>query len=233
MKRMKETELYRPVVAYLENQGYRVNSEVKNCDITARRDEDLIIVELKTRFSLALVYQGINRKKMTPAVYVAVPVIGSRGFPPNYPSLKDLLRRLEIGLLLVRFLKTKTRVEAVLHPLPFKERMAPRRRQMIIREIETRYGEFNTGGSPSDVEKLTSYKLAAIRLAWHLSREDTLSPRELRSRGTGEKTQRILSDNFYGWFNRVSKGRYELDESGRQALTRYENVVDLLSNATD
>jgi len=230
---MNETELYRPVVAYLENQGYRVNSEVKNCDITARRDEDLIIVELKTRFSLALVYQGINRKKLTSAVYVAVPVMGSKGYPPHYRSLKDLLRRLEIGLLLVRFLKTKTRVEPVLHPLPFEERMSPRRRQMILREIDSRYGEFNTGGSPSDVEKMTSYKLEAIRLAWHLSRVETLSPKELRSLGTGDKTQRILSDNFYGWFNRVSKGRYELDDSGRKALAGYENVVTLLSKGND
>ncbi len=230
---MKETELYLPVARYLEKQGYQVNSEVKNCDITARRDDDLIIVELKTRFSLALLYQAADRKKLTGAVYVAIPVEGSGTVPPNYRSMKDLLRRLETGLILVRFLKRSVRVEPVLHPLPYAERLAPRRRQMILREIDGRYGEFNRGGSSSDEEKLTTYKLDAIKLAWHLSLKGPLSPRELRALGGGAKTQRILSDNFYGWFNRTGKGVYELDGAGREALARYPQVTALLNGGPD
>ena len=230
---MKETDLYPPLRSYLENQGYDVNSEVKHCDITARKGEELIIVEMKTRFTLSLVYQAVSRKKITPAVYVAVPVEGSGGYPPNYRSLKDLLRRLETGLILVRYLKKSIRVEVVLHPVPFAERMAPRKRQMILREIEGRYGEFNRGGSTASDEKISTYKQEAIRIAWFLKDEPSLSPRELRFLGCGEKTQRILSDNYYGWFNRVEKGRYELDPDGRAALSGFTEVTALLEKGTD
>ena len=225
--------MYPPLYKYLKSQGYEVNSEVKNCDVTARKGDELIVIELKTRFSLALVYQAVDRKKLTPSVYVAVPVEGSGSYPPHYRSLKDLLRRLETGLILIRFLKRSTRVEVVLHPQPYSERMAPRKRQMIIREIEGRYGEFNTGGSSSSDERITTYKQEAIRIAWHLEKNGVLSPKDLRERGCGDKTQRILSDNFYGWFNRVAKGRYELDRAGRTALGSYPEVVARLKEDTD
>ena len=60
---LKETDLYEPLKSYLENQNYEISSEVNNCDMVARRDEEIIIVELKTRFSLDLVYQAVRRLK--------------------------------------------------------------------------------------------------------------------------------------------------------------------------
>ncbi len=35
--KLKETDLFEPVKHYLENQGYDVYGEVKNCDITAKK----------------------------------------------------------------------------------------------------------------------------------------------------------------------------------------------------
>ena len=51
---MLETELYLPVKAFLEAQGYRVRGEVKNCDIAATKDDELLIVELKTSANMTL-----------------------------------------------------------------------------------------------------------------------------------------------------------------------------------
>lgn len=221
---MKETDLYSSVADYLEHQGYQVNSEVKHCDITALKGDDLIIVELKTRFSLALVYQALERKKLTPSVYVAIPVTSAKPTPPNYKSVKSLLRKLEVGLILVRFLKNKKRVEVVLHPTAYEQKKSPKRRKSIIREIEGRYGEFNQGGSDNSVEKITTYKQEAIRIAWFL-REGDLTPKELRERGCGAKTQQILAANFYGWFNRVKRGLYSLDPAGLEALESYKEIT--------
>ena len=39
---MKETELDKPVRSWLEKQGYIVSCEVKNCDIVARKDDELL-----------------------------------------------------------------------------------------------------------------------------------------------------------------------------------------------
>ncbi len=48
MAALRETELYAPVKAWLEAQGFEVKSEVGAVDVMARRPgEDPVIVELK------------------------------------------------------------------------------------------------------------------------------------------------------------------------------------------
>ena len=61
--RIRETELYAPIKRLLEGQGYEVKGEVGAADIVAvRGDEDPVIVELKTAFSLSLFHQAIERQ---------------------------------------------------------------------------------------------------------------------------------------------------------------------------
>ena len=50
MEPLREKDLYGPVRDYLENLGYQVKGEVKDCDIAALRDGELIVVELKRGF---------------------------------------------------------------------------------------------------------------------------------------------------------------------------------------
>ena len=70
----REAALYLPVKAFFERQGYEVKGEVRGCDLVARRGEESpLIVELKLRFTLALVLQGIDRLALTERVYLAVP----------------------------------------------------------------------------------------------------------------------------------------------------------------
>src|SRR5690606_10603973 len=69
----KETELYPPVKAYMEQRGYLVRSEVRDCDLAAVKDGHLVVVELKTRFNLDLILQGVDRQRLCPNVYLAVP----------------------------------------------------------------------------------------------------------------------------------------------------------------
>ena len=73
---MRESELYPPVKAFLEGQGYEVKAEVGAADVVACRapDEDPVIVEVKTGFSLTLFHQGIARQSLSDAVYLAVPL---------------------------------------------------------------------------------------------------------------------------------------------------------------
>jgi len=74
-----EATLYAPVKEFLESRGYEVKGEVRGCDLVAwRGGEPPIIVELKLRFSLALVLQGIDRLPLTERVYLAVPRSPSR-----------------------------------------------------------------------------------------------------------------------------------------------------------
>ncbi len=81
----KETELYAPVKSFLEGQGYEVKGEIGACDVVGvRKNDDPVIVELKTAFSLSLFHQGITRLSMTDDVYIAV---------PRKTALRGLLQR--------------------------------------------------------------------------------------------------------------------------------------------
>ncbi len=69
---VRETDLYPPVKAFLEAQGYSVKGEVSDCHVVGvRGGEEPVVVELKTAFTLQLVFQGIQRQTMTDGVYVA------------------------------------------------------------------------------------------------------------------------------------------------------------------
>jgi hypothetical protein len=71
---LRETDLYAPVKAWLEAQGFEVKSEVGAVDVMARRpEEDPVIVELKTGFTLKLLQQAVARQSVSDWVYVAVP----------------------------------------------------------------------------------------------------------------------------------------------------------------
>jgi len=93
--RPRETTLYAPVKAFLERRGYVVKGEVGGCDLVARRgDEPAVVVELKLRFSLGLVLQGVDRLALTERVYLAVPRPSrqrrSRGLAPSSPDIRKL-----------------------------------------------------------------------------------------------------------------------------------------------
>ena len=102
-----EAALYSPVKQFLERQGYEVKGEVRGCDLVARRgDEPPVIVELKLRFNLPLVLQGVDRLALTERVYLAVPrprAARPRAGPlaPERPEIRKLCRRLGLGLILV------------------------------------------------------------------------------------------------------------------------------------
>ena len=69
----KETDLYQPIKDFLEDAGYEVKSEITGCDVVAcKPDVPMVIVELKTRFSLDLILQGLERQALAEDVYLAV-----------------------------------------------------------------------------------------------------------------------------------------------------------------
>jgi len=220
---LKEEDLYKPLQIYLEKQGYTVRAEVKDCDLIAVKGDEMSIVELKTRVTTTLLIQAAKRKDICDSVYIAVPLLPGKKSLPNHRGLLQLLRRLEVGLILVRFMKTKTRVEVLLHPVPFEKRMRRRKQAAILREINGRYGEFNKGGVPSTTEKISAYKQESIKIGFMLKDSGPQSPKNLRERGArADKTQGILSKNFYGWFDKQSRGIYQLNQAGEEALDRYE-----------
>lgn len=230
---MREQELAAPLAAYFAGQGYEVSHEVGAVDLIARLPSDpqtLIAVELKTRITVTLLAQAAERKLTTPNVYVAVPLVSARATIPRARRLHLLLRQLEVGLIVVRFLARTTRVEVVLHPTAWEGRTSPARRRRIIREIDGRYAEFDAAGQPSRALRLTAYRQRALLVAAVLREvdgglTDGAAPRSVVAAGAPAEAATIMRSNHYGWFERPARGRYRLSEGGRVALERHAEVV--------
>ncbi len=219
-----EKDLYKPISEYLKAKGYEVHSEVKDCDITAVKGEEMIIVELKRSINLTLLLQATKRQRITDGVYIAIPKPKGFKWDKRWKEISTLLKRLELGLIIVSFLKTTTEVEIVFHPSVYKVRKNNKLKESIIREINGRSGSYNVGGSVRE-KIMTAYRENAIHIACCLEKYGELSPKKLNELGTGSKTQSILSKNFYGWFEKVSRGVYTLNPEGKQALENYSEAA--------
>ena len=225
-----EIDLYKPVRDIFVEQGYTVRSEVKDCDITAIKDEELVVVELKRNLSVSLLAQAVRRQKAADLVYIAVPKPKKVFVNSKWQDICHLIRRLELGLILVSFKGEKGFVEIPIHPVPFdrekSKKMNKKKREGIIKEAKARYMDFNVGGS-SGKKLLTAYRESAIFIACCLNRLGPLSPKQLRKLGTDpKKTTSILSENHYGWFVKVERGVYSINEIGKEALNLYKELAD-------
>lgn len=224
-KKVMEIDLYGPIYNYLISQGYIVHSEVKNCDITAIKGEELVVIEMKLRFNATLLMQAVQRQKAADSVYVAILKPKGGAFSKGWDDMCHLLKRLELGLITVSFNGKKPMMEIVFHPMEYKRKKNNNIRKAIIREINGRYIDYNIGGSTRR-KLMTAYRENSIHIACCLEKFGQLSPKQLKELGTGEKTQSILSKNFYGWFHRVSVGKYELQECAKEALKNYHELAE-------
>lgn len=232
-KTIHETDLYRPIREYLEALGYQVQGEVNGCDLVAVKEDELIVVELKTTFNLKLLTQAVKRQRAAESVYVAVPYPKGGKRTAAWGDMCLLLRRLELGLITVALSKSGGRVEVHFHPQSFDRlrslRANKRARRSIIRETAGRSGHYNTGGT-NRTSLITAYREQAIHIACCMMRFGDMSPAQLRKMGTSPKTPNILRDNHYGWFTRVSRGVYKLEDSAREFLKDYPELVEHYMN---
>ncbi len=208
--RCRETDLYAPLKAFLEAQGYEVKSEVAGADIVARRgSEEPVIVEMKTGFSLALFHQCIARQAVTEAVYLAVP----RGMTKAFRDNVGLARRLGLGVLSVRL--SDGHVEPVCDPGPFQPRRVPKKRDKLLREFARREGDPNTGGHRGRI--VTAYRQDCERLLRLLAQAGAVRGAEAAKAAGVPAATAIMAANHYGWFERVARGVYRLTAEGEAA----------------
>ena len=216
---MKESDLYPPIKALLEAQGYTVKGEIGACDIVAlREDEPPVIVELKLILNLDLILQASERLRLADHVYIAVPR-GASLLRKRGKAVTRLLRRLGIGLLVVDLESPVAKVDIRFDPGPYQPRKSKPRQARLLREFRDRVGDPTVGGSSTRAKRMTAYRQRAIRLAQHL-RDHGSAKASIIAKALGEPRARdILYANVYGWFDRHGKGIYALSPRGEAELT--------------
>ena len=235
-----ETELYQPVKRLFEERGYAVKSEVNHCDLVAYRDgePEPVIVELKKTFNLQLIFQVLDRLKLSGTVYAAVEYDPKRRVSTSF-SWNDAIRlchKLGIGLIGVQFYKRKAPAVDILCQPGAEQNITGRksavRAKRLKNEFDKRSGDYNTGGS-NGTKLVTAYRERALLCAFHLSQHESLSPRELRGMLKDRNVADLLQKNYYGWYERIERGRYRITEKGRAALDQYRTIVSSLSAHLD
>lgn len=225
--KIAETELYIPVKQFFEKLGYKINAEVSDCDITATKGDELIVVELKTSFSLKLLYQLVERQKIADSVYAAIPAIGGK-YPKEITSMKALIKRLCAGLMIVHFLKTRTWIEVLVDPMEYVPRKSRKGRYAVLGELNGRVAELNTGGASTKTKRMTLYRQHCIQAAAILAKKGPLTAKQLREAGCVDKVGYILSNNFYRWFVKVDKGLYDVTPQCKKELKQFKELIRAL-----
>jgi hypothetical protein len=227
--KLTETDLYRPVHDFLAEQGYSVQGEVRKCDVAALKGEELVVVELKLQLNAAVLAQAARRQEIANAVYIAIPR------PPNLRTWRTraaaqlyLVRRLELGLLLVSPRARKGPPVTVEQPLLILDRVKNGKlRKTVLREVKRRAGDFNEGGSVRR-KLVSSHRETAIHIACCLERFGPLSVADLRRLGTGPHTRSILTESAHieGWFKAALDGTYTLKPQGEAGLQDHSQAAE-------
>ncbi len=229
-KKINETDLYEPIQHYFHSQGYTVQAEVNDCDVVAFTNDSLIIIELKLNLNITLLMQAAKRQRYTPDVYIAIqrPKMSLRR--RKWRDLVHLVRRLELGLILISFEGKIPSIHIVHEPGPFDRNKSAQQgkkgRDKLIKEAKGRRSNHNIGGS-NRVTTMTVYKEKSIQIAFYLDHLGPMSASSLRKLNTADQTYGILYNNYYKWFKRVDKGIYDLTDLGRVAYQDYPEMIKL------
>jgi len=225
--RIRETDLYVPIKLLLEGQGYEVKGEIGSADVVGvRANEEPVIVELKTGFSLSLFHQAIERQSLSDNVYVAVPNLKTKAFRGSLKANTALCRRLGLGLISVRLSDGHTQIH--IDPAPYRPRKSKPKQARLLREFARLVGDPNKGGATRQ-GLITAYRQDALRCLKILSDSGPLKAAEVAKASEVENARRLMADNHYGWFERVKTGIYNLSPKGCEAKSEYANEIDRIS----
>ncbi len=227
-KKLQEVDLYKPIQTHFVHEGFDVYGEVRDCDMVAVKGDELVVIELKLTLSVDLLIQAAKRQRITEQVYIAIPKPKYRLRSKAWTDKCHLVRRLEMGLIIVSFSGSRAKSEVLFQPAPFNHRKSigksKVKRKAIMKEINGRSADFNVGGS-NRTKIMTAYKENCIQIAAYLEKSGALSPKALKQMGTGDKTQSVLSKNYYGWFERIKRGTYIISEKGLNEIKEYPELL--------
>lgn len=224
-----ESDLFEPVKLLFENMGYSVNAEVKSCDVTAVKDEELIVIELKKNLSVHLLAQALVRQKTGATVYVAVPK-PKKYNQKNFRDTLYVLKKLELGLVFVTLKDDLSFAEIVYEPLPFVPVAENRKkRAAILKEIKGRAIDMNKGGVTKK-KIATAFTESNIYLACALDIFGDMSPAKAAKLTGIEKASSVLNMNVYKWFKRVERGVYGITDDGRRGVMEYPELEEYYTN---
>ncbi len=224
---MLEKDMYKNLKTYLEKLGYTVKAEVLNTDITAVKDDFVVVIEMKKTLNTTLMYQGSQRQKVCDYVYLAILRPTTKQLRSSqFKEKLHLVKRLQLGIIFVDINNDTS--ETFLDPKNYTLRKNKIKKRKLIKEFKQRRTAFNLGGV-TKTKIITAYRESAILIAYYL-KDGMLPLKEVKKLTKDYKTASILQKDYYHWFDRVNRGFYQLSDTGISALKEYSYVIDELIN---
>lgn len=217
-----EKDMFPLIKDFLLDKGYSVKAEVLDADIVGKKDDHVLVVEMKTLFSTRLIYQGLKRQHICDDVYLAIAKPSSKVLKSSvFKEKKTIVRRLELGLILVDL--DQSLVEVLLDPKTYHFKRQKKKSRQLLKEFGLRKTSLNIGGV-NNVKIMTAYRELAL-MALDGLRDGPQSTKYLKDYTNREKVLSVLQKNYYGWFERVAHGYYQITDLGRAALDDYGQVI--------
>lgn len=220
---MKESDLYLPLKKFLEHRKYEVKAEIENCDVVAIKSAGAAaaeypptIIELKLSLNLEVILQAVDRLLLSPTVYIGVPNSCSALKRKKKKRSIKLLKMLGLGLIAID--TRHNSAEIIVNPTSYKPRKSKLRQEWLLNEFASRTGDPNLGGAASKTGRITAYRQKAIEVANYLNVHGASKASVIARALEIPKARNILYDNYYGWFEGLGKGIYQLSAMGSQSL---------------
>ena len=218
-----ESDVAAAVAEYFSSLGYEVKAEIRGCDVVAIKHIDsaprLTVIETKLRFNLKLLYQAITRFDIADEVLVAFLRPHNMGRKSHWRDLKNLAKHSGIGILLVSGDKQAPLVQVALEAGGSRRKRIKTKRLAIEREFHNRLVKGQIGGV-NKVKILTAYRELAISLAVYLTKKGPCKTCDLIKQGFPKQVSRMLWDNHYGWYERLGRGLYKVQNHTESAITK-------------
>lgn len=224
-KKLKESDLYQPIKSFLINLGYEVKGEIKDCDILAKKDDTLVIIELKLSLNITLLLQAIDRFTLADTVYIAIPKQCTL-YKKQSKQVKKLIARLGIGLIVVDIQDNHQYVEIINDPKDYAPRKNKQKQQALLKEFIDRQGDTQKGGSTRKQAGLTAYRQRCIRVAEFLSQQASAKGAEIKHAIGEPQATSILNSNHYNWFNKIERGVYKMSQKGLEELPEWQDKMN-------
>ena len=204
---MKETQLFFPVKTLFESMGFEVEAEIENIDVIAKKEQRYIAIELKKELNLNVIAQVLKRQVLTDEAYIATfkptkKVMQSK----TYKDKLLILKRLGIGLIIVDNTATIIKESEVILPRKNKKK------KMRLMETFEQLNKENIGGS-HHMTRMTLYRKQAMSIAQCIGKTSKKAA-QIKKETNIDKAYSILYNNYYGWFQALGSGMYQLSELG-------------------
>ncbi len=129
---------------------------------------------------------------------------------------------LGMGLISIDANPHSNSVEVLLDPGEYRPRKSKHREERLLGEFQKRVGDPNLGGADRRKGIMTAYRQRALAIARYLQDHGPAKASDIAKALEEPKARDILYNDVYGWFERVSRGVYDLSPRGKREVPGWE-----------